>query len=151
MSSDDNVLYHYHADTGEYLDSRNARRDPLDPTRLLIPAHATVVPPPEATPNEKPVWDRETNQWQLLLDKRGTKYWMPDGREGTIKALGEEIPGDAATTPPTPPTPPTSDEKFDATLADTPVLAVLIAELAERFSVTESDLKGNLKTKYRAM
>jgi hypothetical protein len=41
-------VYHYDEKTGELLGDGDARPDPMEPGRWLIPAFATTVAPPEA-------------------------------------------------------------------------------------------------------
>lgn len=51
-------------------------------------------------------------QWQLAADYRGTTYWLADGTEHHIRAIGETVPSDSLSSPPVPPEPalPTLDE-----------------------------------------
>lgn len=42
------AIHNYHPETGEYLMASVPDRDPLVPTRYLIPAFATVIAPPPA-------------------------------------------------------------------------------------------------------
>ena len=42
------AIHNYHPETGEYLMASVPDRDPLDRTRYLIPAFATVIAPPAA-------------------------------------------------------------------------------------------------------
>jgi hypothetical protein len=40
-------IYNYNSETCQYVSSGNARIDPMDSNRYLIPANATIVKPPE--------------------------------------------------------------------------------------------------------
>jgi hypothetical protein len=67
-------IYHYHRNTHEYLGSTEARIDPLETVMqerevYLIPANATVTPPPEVTTNQVAVWENEA--WVVKEDHRG--------------------------------------------------------------------------------
>jgi hypothetical protein len=39
------IVYHYHPDTGDYLNASEADEDPMEPGNWLIPANATKLPP----------------------------------------------------------------------------------------------------------
>lgn len=41
------TIYHYQQDSGEFLGAGEARPDPMEPGRWLIPAWATTVQPPQ--------------------------------------------------------------------------------------------------------
>ena len=45
-------IYKYHPETLEYLGEKNARKDPLEPDKYLIPANSTTVKPMNAGANE---------------------------------------------------------------------------------------------------
>lgn len=45
-------IHHYDQQTGELLGEGEARPDPMEPGRWLIPAWATTVTPPEAMPGK---------------------------------------------------------------------------------------------------
>lgn len=94
-------IYNYHPHTGEYLGPSTADPDPLVPNNWLIPAAATTVIPPELGNQEVAVFDG-TN-WSVVPDRRGRKFWLPNGDEVTISDLHQEIPADASFDPPTPP------------------------------------------------
>lgn len=96
-------LVHYDPETGAYLATRPAREDPRNSGTVLVPAHATLIAPPEFAPGQWPVW--QDGAWVLAPDLRGTAYWLPDGTPGTITAVGEALPADASLTPPGPDAP----------------------------------------------
>lgn len=50
-------VYHYDETTGELLGEGEARPDPMEPGRWLIPAHATTETPPEPKEGEMRCFD----------------------------------------------------------------------------------------------
>lgn len=50
-------VYHHDETTGELLGEGEARPDPMEPGRWLIPAFATTVTPPEAQPGQMRCFD----------------------------------------------------------------------------------------------
>ena len=102
-------LYHYDPATGEHTGESQARLDPMaskraGENRYLIPAHATTEPPPATAEHETAVWN--DNAWETYADWRGHVYWLADGSQDEITALGIEPPADALDAPP--PEPPKS-------------------------------------------
>lgn len=59
-------IYHYHPETGVFLQARPARRDPRDPTRHLVPAHATPTPPPDTDAEHVAAFDRSAGRWRVI-------------------------------------------------------------------------------------
>lgn len=56
-------VYHYDPATGIYYGSSSeADESPLEPGVFLIPAHATVIPPPEAAEGEQTVF---AGEWRV--------------------------------------------------------------------------------------
>jgi hypothetical protein len=49
-------LYHYSPKTGEYIGESEARPDPLEPGRFLIPALCTEFPPIQPSPGKVAVF-----------------------------------------------------------------------------------------------
>jgi hypothetical protein len=94
-------IYNYHPETGEYLSKGAARRDPMESRRRgadvwLVPAHATVIPPPTAGDNEKAIW--RNGGWRLVPDFRGVKVCRIDGSGQVVgyveMRLGDPIEAD---------------------------------------------------------
>lgn len=50
-------IYNYDATTGELLGESEARPDPMEPGRWLVPAYATTVTPPEAQAGQMRCFD----------------------------------------------------------------------------------------------
>lgn len=58
-------IYNYDHSTGCYLSTGQADISPLEPEEFLIPAHATILPPPEFDPNtHRCVFTGKT--WELV-------------------------------------------------------------------------------------
>ena len=66
-------IYHYNQNTGELTGQTNARPDPLEPGRWLIPKHATTIAPPTIGENEVAVF--ASGAWTLQPDYRTTPVW----------------------------------------------------------------------------
>jgi len=49
-------IYHYHPDSAAYLGDSTADESPLEPGVFLVPAHATVIPPPEVAEGKQAVF-----------------------------------------------------------------------------------------------
>lgn len=93
-------VYHFDPITGEYRGREEAHLDPLESRSgapvYLLPAHATLIKPPDVGKNKIQVWQR--NVWNILPDFRGTKFWNAEG-EHRIENIGDIIPVNAALTP----------------------------------------------------
>lgn len=96
-------IYHYSHATGEFITTGEARPDPLEKGRFLIPGFATEKRPPSTGENEVAAFDGVA--WGLKADFRGVKYWLPDGGEHTVVAIGETVPEGALLSEPDAPTP----------------------------------------------
>ena len=53
-------IYHYHPDSAAYIGDSVADESPLEPGVFLIPAHATVVPPPAVAEGEQALFTGAT-------------------------------------------------------------------------------------------
>lgn len=98
------ICYHYDAASGAYLSlSSEADESPLEPGVYYPPAHATLVPPPEAGPHQVAVFDEGAGTWGLQPDFRGVPlYRTIDGDTARIVTIGQ-VPTDIeATTEPRP-------------------------------------------------
>ena len=99
-----NTIYQYSPKTGEYIGEGRALIDPEEPERLLKPADTTEIAPPEPGEYQAAVFDRHSEEWSLVEDWRGHKYWTDDGQQHSITTLGVTPPENALDEPP-PPTP----------------------------------------------
>lgn len=68
-------IYHYSHATGEYLRTSDARPDPLDTGRYLIPANATDQAP--TTPGEHEAVRWSGSAWEIVPDYRDNNYYDP--------------------------------------------------------------------------
>lgn len=134
------IIYHCDKQTREYLRSFEARIDPLETQKqgrdvFLIPAHTTDVAPPETGKNEAAVFDGQA--WKIIPDCRGAEYYLENGQQVKISALGETIPKDALLEPPPPP------EPTEADLAEMKITAEIRAIAVERLKA-----RGELPADY---
>jgi hypothetical protein len=89
-------IYHYSKKTGEFVSEGDARPDPKEKGRFLIPAGATDKKPMPAPPNKTPVYD---NGWSLVDDYRGEVFFDPNGAEKKIETIGKVDPSWSKTDP----------------------------------------------------
>lgn len=91
-------IYRYHRNTHEFLGESDAKKDPLDKNKYLIPKNATTKSAPNTSNNEVAVFKNDT--WQKKKDFRGTEYWETDGTKVIISEIDVEMPSGKATIPP---------------------------------------------------
>jgi hypothetical protein len=91
-------IFNYNPITHEFTGSGVADPDPLEPGKFLVPAYATTDPIPATGENQTAVRVRQA--WQVLADHRGLHYWLADGSDHYISAIGDEPPANALTTEP---------------------------------------------------
>jgi hypothetical protein len=107
-------IYHYHPATGELVGQSIAEPDPLVSGEFLVPAHATVSPPPAAVVGKARCW--RNGVWQQVEDNRGVIYSVADGSARDWNELGP-VPAGYSAVPPTPPAP-TRAELYTAKQAE---------------------------------
>ncbi len=78
-------IYNYHPTTREFAGSDVARQSPLERDVYAIPANATTIEPPLA--GDKKVAVFRDGTWELVPDRRGERWYLPDGSELTIANL----------------------------------------------------------------
>lgn len=89
-------ICNYKPITKEYIGTVAAKLDPLEYEKngiikYLIPANATDIEPTEfGGDNEAIIF--ENDQWKVVPDFRGTKYWLSDGIEYVIDDINETLP-----------------------------------------------------------
>jgi hypothetical protein len=89
----------YQTDAGGYLVATiEADPDPLDPQNHLIPGGCVTAPPPVTGLDEAAHWDGLA--WSKRPDKRGKKYFLADGSEHEVAAIGQDLPSGATETRP---------------------------------------------------
>ncbi|WP_321341522.1 hypothetical protein [uncultured Cohaesibacter sp.] len=91
-------IYSFHPTAREFLGRSLARLDPLETEVsgsdvFLLPANATFTVPPTYGENEIPVFNGTA--WEIVVDWRGTEYWLADGSHHIITDFGEERPAEA--------------------------------------------------------
>lgn len=79
-------INHYHPHTGEYLGTSTADRNPLEPGKFLVPAHATTIAPPTDIPAGHAAV-RQDAAWRIVEDHRCQCGYVGDGAV-TIHDLG---------------------------------------------------------------
>ena len=89
------LVYNFKKNTGEYINSSQARIDPLETKKqgkpiYLLPGFATFDKPPIAKKNEVAVF-RE-GKWEKVIDKRGISYWDENNIEYIISDIETDIP-----------------------------------------------------------
>jgi len=80
-------IYNYHPVTKEYVSESLADADPLNVGGWLIPSNATNIAPPNTGNHEASIF--MNNNWVIVADFRGFKYFQNDGTEITIEDLGK--------------------------------------------------------------
>ena len=93
-------IYHYNAQTGEFVSPGVACEDPLLPGQHPLPAHSTAVAPPDAVDGYARVWTGAA--WEQIEDHRGRAGWLPDGAPYLVTGLGPLPDGWSNTEPPRP-------------------------------------------------
>lgn len=81
-------IYNYDENTNEFLYTSEARPNPLEKGKFLIPANATEIQPIEVLSDEVAIFDGKN--WNKKIDLRGSKIYNKDtGQEFTLNSLGE--------------------------------------------------------------
>ena len=68
-------IYNYHPTNFEFTGAVEARNDPLDSSKFLLPAQSTTIKPSDAHDNCVQKWDKEANAWESIEDHRGNKAY----------------------------------------------------------------------------
>ena len=94
------TLHTFHPETGEWTGTRPARENPKRSGQHLVPAFATLMPPPLTSDTQVAVWDAGAGGWRTEIDRRGERWWDEDGAEHRVEAIGEAPPPGAVADPP---------------------------------------------------
>lgn len=85
------TIHHFDPVTLEYKGSQQAQPDPLEPSKYLLPAHSTTIPPVgEEKPGEVEVF--RDNAWTYVADQRGSYWDKEDKSRHVIDIPGDEAP-----------------------------------------------------------
>ncbi|MEO0980015.1 MAG: hypothetical protein AAFY24_22315 [Pseudomonadota bacterium] len=103
-------IYHYDPSTGEFLAAAEARADPRDPERFLVPRGATASAPPVAMVGQARVFLE--GSWQYVPDHRGETWYRGFGVPVVVSRLGD--PAVAGLTSAEPAAPPPTNDEVDA-------------------------------------
>lgn len=91
----------YDNQTGRYVVSFLAERDPMNADRYLVPAFCTLTPLPEVPTRSWPFW--LDGKWALRPDYRGVRLYRTDtGEPGEITVAGVSPDGEGLTEQPRP-------------------------------------------------
>ena len=106
------TVYLFDAITGLITGEWQAQESPLEKGVFITPVYSTDKEPP--TENKK-IAKFDGENWTLLPNLKGEKYWLADGTEQEITEAGIALPANALLEKPKPPEipPPTPAELFN--------------------------------------
>ena len=84
-------LYFFSNETGEYISTRLAAKDP-EQGNYLIPANAVIIKPDDIKENETAVINNDKTEWLIVPDFRSTTFYNTETKELKFFKLGEEKP-----------------------------------------------------------
>lgn len=90
--------YLFDYSTHELIGVTDADPSPAEPGEYLVPGNGTLIAAPTVAANEAAVFDPCALTWSVVPDFRGTTYWLSDGSEHAITALGVAVPAGASLT-----------------------------------------------------
>ncbi|MGK7246097.1 tail fiber assembly protein [Buttiauxella agrestis] len=126
------TVYNLRADTREFI----GQGDALIPAFTGLPAHCTTAKPPEAAAGFIPVFDSETQSWQLTEDHRGeVVYSTTTGRQQYITEPGAYPPET------TPVAPDTAWQKWDGSQWVVDAQAEHAAQVSEAQGMKNGQMK----------
>ena len=86
-------IYQFHPITKEFLWEKDAREDPLDKGKYLVPGSATTIPPIEVSEGMVAVFDGK--KWNEVIDNRGLYFKKQVFFDPTsVEVLIVEMPGE---------------------------------------------------------
>lgn len=127
------TVYKYHKISGVYLSEILA--DEINGEILLPPSCTTVAPPSYEPHVTVPVWNKETDSWDLKEDHRryldesgtyvgGTCYWLPEDdytSEGHYMSEPGSLPENASLTKPEKPVDVIQKEQLEETISESKI------------------------------
>ena len=74
-------IYQYHKTTKEFISEREARPNPREKGKFLIPAHSTTDKPPKTSSSEKAYFRNGSWEVEKIKTPKPSKYhkWTDDG------------------------------------------------------------------------
>ena len=99
-------IYHYHAQTKEFLRVAEARIDPKESELMgedvyLIPKHATSIKPPDISLEADEIFIFCGDHWETVLDYRGAKIYLKANGKKSMTVLDcGSIPSEYTLIPP---------------------------------------------------
>jgi hypothetical protein len=83
------TAYTYDPATREHIGPVEVRPDPMEADRYLVPAHATLIPPPQEQDGYARVYDSDRGEWGYEEDHRGeTVYDTATKAASRVDSLG---------------------------------------------------------------
>lgn len=78
------IIYNYSPLTLEFIGQNEARPNPLENDKYLIPANATEITPPAITENQTAVFNPNLKIWEIKPDFRDKVFWNKQTKEKVI-------------------------------------------------------------------
>lgn len=107
-------IHHYHPVTGEFKGTTDARPDPLDKGKFLMPANSTTKTPPAGQTGKARLFDIVTAKWTKITDHRGETWYRAHGESVVVDFLGDPAAQGLTSTEPAAPEPTASQVKAEA-------------------------------------
>lgn len=93
-------IYNYHPTYRYYIGESLADKSPLEYGAYLVPAYASLIPPPEYEEGNIPIFNINSNNWDIIIDNRGIWYKIDNGFEYIIDDPSEQSIGLTRIKPP---------------------------------------------------
>ena len=81
-------IYHYDPSTHELLSEGQARPNPREKDKFLIPGFATDKKPPSTSANEAAVFNKDLDDWEVKPDYRNEKYFFKENGLDVVLEVG---------------------------------------------------------------
>lgn len=135
-------IWHYNWETGLLVGEGEARPNPREPGKFLVPANATVLEPPKPRADHAVMWGGEG--WLVVEDHRGEfVYLKSDGSARYWIALGP-LPEEVTTLAPAQARPQVWDERLGAWVDDDGAIKALRIQAlrAELVVLDDASIRG---------